>query len=143
MPSACSQPREIEQTKVSRHAGGAKDPERGRDRSLSGVKQPGIMPVRHAQLLQPAIEHHHAAGAEHVVTRLDDLAHAARWHHVARAGQVAGREVGGAAERVERQPQGPGKERPVGEHRAVRLDQLEVTRTLGLALDPDLEVAHR
>jgi hypothetical protein len=77
------------------------------------------------------------------MARLDDLAHAARRHQVAGLRQLLRHAVGCAAERVERKPLQPRKERAVDEPRPFGLDDLEVTRARGGAPDPDLQVAHR
>jgi len=69
------------------------------------MQQPRVMTLRHAQLLQPAIEHYQAADVEDLVARFDDFPDAACRDHIAGSRQTACRGIGRAAERIHSQPQ--------------------------------------
>src|SRR5438046_2873706 len=135
-----AQLREVQQAEVGGHARGSQHPQRTRGGCLPGMQQAGMPAVRDTQLLQAALEHHQAPDAEHLVARLDHLAHAVRRYQIPGFHRVVRRGVGRAHERVERQPQCAGEERAVGEGRPGCLDQLQVARLRRRPPDPDLEV---
>src|SRR6516165_7866126 len=101
-----------------------------------------MMSVGDTQLLQTAVEHHQAPDAEDVVARLDHFTDAAGRHDIARPRQSRDERVGRTAERIDRQPQSASEEGTVGECGWVGFDQLEISRSRGRTLDPDLKVAH-